>query len=246
MREELEPEKGQSMEGGVSEPDSGLAEWKRRALANFSRWLDELEEIPDEEQSDEADLAPDLFSFYEELSALRNEVRKANRRAAETFSQWGESLERYGESLASVEEAVAANAPEEPGVSREICLGLVELHDRLTRAKSALDRPPPARRFPGSTARWEKEWESVRQGISIVRDHAENLLLKADVRPIRAHRQAFDPGSMVAVAVAVEANGDFPPNTVVEVLVAGYERAGEVLRPAEVKVTPREGAEGIL
>ncbi|MEX2382815.1 MAG: nucleotide exchange factor GrpE [Opitutales bacterium] len=219
-------------------PGEALREWKRNALENFSQWLEELDEMPPEGEATEPEFAPDLFSFYEELAALRNEVRKANRRTADTFSHWGESLEQYGESLRSIQEVVAGKGiQEEPVFSQGHCLALVELHDRLSRLGDALAKPPARGGLFGAAAQWKKAWDTVRQGVSIVRGHAENLLLEAGVRPIRAERQPFDPGSMVAVAV--EADADVPPNTVVEVVADGYERAGEVLRPAEVKVTPR-------
>lgn len=249
MHEEVNDENALPISAHSADTSGGggeeLAEWKRRALGNFSRWLDELDEIPASMEDEKADSGPDLFVFYEELAALRNEVRKGNRRLAETFGQWGGSLADFGQTLAGVEETVrrmertvAVASPSGQQLSRTHCLALVELCDRLNRTVEALECPPPARRIFGSTAQWEKEWGKVRQGISIVRDHAESLLSQAEVRPILAERQVFDPGQMVAVAM--EARPGFPPNTVLEIVSMGYLYKGEVLRPAEVKVTPRE------
>jgi molecular chaperone GrpE (heat shock protein) len=76
-------------------------------------------------------------------------------------------------------------------------------------------------------------------GLTFVRKRLLDILAAADVRPISAIGQPFDPQQHVAIGVVL-ANEDSPAGTVVEELRRGY-RAGErVLRHAEVLVAASE------
>ncbi len=76
-------------------------------------------------------------------------------------------------------------------------------------------------------------------GLTFVRKRLLDILAAADVRPISAVGQPFDPRQHVAIGV-VPANEDFPPGTVVEELRRGYLAGERVLRHAEVLVAASE------
>lgn len=221
---------------------SDLDRWKAALRADFEDWLDSLEAIPetDDSPADEGD-EPDLFSFYEQFAAATTEARKSNRRTAEAFSQWSETLTRFEGSLAPLRESVAqltAAQPKEAGLARAHCLLLVELLDRMHRLARAFATPPAARKswFGGADdTAWRKAWDAQRQALDILVSHLDGLLKKEGVTRIDTTGQAFDP--TVMLAVAAEPDASRPAQTVLEELAAGYRRHGELLRAAQVKVS---------
>src|SRR5438067_1719894 len=85
-----------------------LADWKAALRADFDRWLAALDRIPEEDDDEaDADDPPDLFSFHQQLALANVEARKANRRTAEAFSQWGETLARFESQLGPLRESAA-------------------------------------------------------------------------------------------------------------------------------------------
>lgn len=215
-----------------------LADWKEALRADFEDWLGALEAVPESEETPEE--APDLYSFFEQLAAANTESRKANRRTAEAISQWGETLARFDSSLEPLRESVAqltAAQPKAGELSRPHCLALVELLDRLQRIARAFRSPPPQKRswWPHRPSAWPKAWETQHQAFEIVLSHLEGLLKKEGVTRLEVLGQPFDPSFMTAVAVEPEAN--CPAQTVLEELAPGYRRQGELLRPAQVKVS---------
>jgi molecular chaperone GrpE len=76
-------------------------------------------------------------------------------------------------------------------------------------------------------------------GLTFVRKRLLDVLAAADVRPISATGQPFDPQQHVAIGV-VPANEEHPPGTVAEELRRGYLAGERVLRHAEVLVAAGE------
>lgn len=216
--------------------------YKAALRRDFEAWLAGLEEVP--ERTGEPDTAgpetPALYDFYAQLAALTAEGRKANRRTAEAMSQWGETLARFEGALQPLRETAAqllAAQANSGGLSRAHCLVLVELVDRMHRLAQAFAAPPRSR-FGWGDGAWRRAWEAQRQALGILVSHLEELLRKEGVERIPAAGRPFDPVAMVAVAV--EADPAQPPHTVLEEIAAGYLRAGELLRPAQVKISRRD------
>ena len=65
--------------------------------------------------------------------------------------------------------------------------------------------------------------------------HLEGMLKQQGISRIPTLEQLFDPMLMTAVATAEDSNR--PPQTVLEEIAPGYRRHGELLRPAQVKVS---------
>ena len=219
-----------------------LANWKATLRADFEAWLGELQEVPVPENvlAEAPEEAPDLYSFFEQLAGANAEARKANRRTAEAISQWGETLARFDSSLEPLRETVAQLAAAQPKAgefSRAHCLALVELLDRLQRIARAFRSPPSAKHSWWSRPRsaWPKAWDTQHQAFEIVLSHLEGLLKKEGVTRLEVLGQPLDPSLMTAVAVEPDAH--CPAQTVLEELAPGYRRHGELLRPAQVKVS---------
>jgi GrpE len=213
------------------------AAWKQQLRQQFELWLESMEQMPETQEVAEA---PDLYSLYEELAALRNESRKGNRKSAEIFSRFGEGLDhfqdeikRLGEQMNRIEVARGDQA----ALPRSYFLGLVELVDRMHRLGAAFERPPQRGRFAffGSDAAWRKAWANSQQGFSILVSHLEKLLQQAGIERLNTVGAIFDPVTMLAVAT-IAPNGQ-PLNVVVEEVAPGYRWRSEILRPAEVKIT---------
>lgn len=238
---EREPEPG----APAPPKDVALADWKAALRRDFERWLETVDAIPSDEPgpSGEAE-KPDLYSIYEQLAALGAESRRANRKTAEVFSQWGETLAQFDIELARLREQLAETGAgrDEDRLSREQCLVLVELLDRLRRVQKAFEVPPPSPRswWRADDSHWRKAWETQRQAFDIVVEQLESLLEREGVVRIETVEEPFDPQRMVAAAA--EPDSERPHQTVIEEIAAGYLRDGELLRAAQVKVSLNKGS----
>jgi molecular chaperone GrpE len=220
--------------GEDGEEAAELADWKSRLRDRFEAWLEDIDQIPALEAGENAaPPEPDLYAFHEALAALNAECRRANRRTAETLSQWGGALDQFRQDLGQLRQQAAPPPAEPRGLPRNYCLTLVEIRDRLERLARAFGQPPKKSWWSDNDP-WEKAWGSQRQAFGIVLSHFNELLLKEGVTPFDTQGKAFDPAIMTAVAA--ETNPSQPHQTVLEVLAAGYLRHGELLRPAQVKI----------
>ncbi len=79
----------------------------------------------------------------------------------------------------------------------------------------------------------ELETDNWAQGIKQIEKQFENILFENGLARIDSVGQEFNPQIHEAVE---EIESDKPAGTVVEEILSGYRYAGEVLRPAKVKV----------
>jgi molecular chaperone GrpE len=233
MYDDVEQPGSTSSSGNTPELDA----WKQRLRQQFESWLEGIEHLPEtQEQTD----APDLYSLYEELTALRNETRQGNRKSADVFSRLGESLDRFEDEIRRLREQLSrseAAQGSKAALPRSYFLALVELVDRMHRLGAALERPPRPGRFAflSPDGPWRKAWANWKQGFSILVTHFEQLVEQAGIQRMNTVGETFDPVTMLAVATI--APDGRPPNVVVEEVAPGYRWRDEVLRPAEVKIT---------
>ncbi len=225
-------------------------EWKQQLRARFEQVVAGLESPPEgweelgEREDEEGEEEPSLYRFYEELAALRNEYRKGNRRTAETFSQFGETLGGLDQEIRQLRRHLQTMTEKEPAsddFGRTHGLALVELGDRVRRLEAQLAAPPEVKEgfFSKTPASWLIAWDNVREAAEILANHFKGLLDQLGLQPIKALGQPFDPTLMKAVAREESAEG--APNIVTEELADGYLYEGKPLRLAEVKVSaPRE------
>jgi molecular chaperone GrpE len=86
------------------------------------------------------------------------------------------------------------------------------------------------------------DFESMLQGVELVRRELLAALAKHGVEEIEAQGKPFDP--TVHEAMAQQEDDSVPPNTVVQVFQKGYQLRDRLLRPARVVVSKRSGGEG--
>ena len=223
-------------EFGFEETEEAAYDWKEPLREQFESWLESVDELSEVDEETEA---PDLYSLYEQFVAFRNESRTGNRKSAEVFSRFGESLANFDGELKRLREQgsrIDTAQSDKTALPRPQCLALVEMLDRMLRLRAALARRPAETRLAWfrPNAAWKAAWENVAQGFAIVTVHLEKLLENAGVRPISTLGEPFDPIAMVAVAI-VSSPGR-PENAVMEEVSRGYRWRDEVLRPAEVKI----------
>jgi molecular chaperone GrpE (heat shock protein) len=221
----------------AEEGDVELTDWKNAVRHDFEAWLDSVDEIPLLDEALEPVDTPDLYSFFEQLAAANAESRKGNRRTAEAFSQWGDTLARFDEDLRLLRnqlEHQASSQTRENALSRAHALVLVELLDRLQRLDRAF-QAPPRKSWWGNDKLWRQTWETQRQAFDILLSHFASWLAQEGIVRIVVLDQPFNPAIMTAVATAPDAQR--PHHTVIEEVSAGYRHHGELLRPAQVKVT---------
>ena len=213
-------------------------DWKERALEDFRDWLDDLpgpaegeDEAGGAGESHEVDLR-DLFA---EFAALRQEIRLQNReqaRASRELAKAAESYEtatrltrRREDDLAVFEKRVVTEAENR-------CLrSMLEVHDALVRG---LDAAVALRERRGLLRRPVRGVAGVVEGYELALRRFDRMLARFGVRRLRTVGNPFDSRTMHAMEVRrIEQAGD---GEVVEELLGGFTRDGDVLRLAEVAV----------
>ncbi len=235
--EEAQEEQEEGEDEAECPGSAELRDWKQNLRDDFERWLATVEEIPEAEDQDADTEEPDLYSFYGQLTAMGAESRKGNRRTAEAFSQWGDILARLAGEWDSFREPLkrlAALDSRKDELSRAHCLVLVEMFDRMQRVARAFESPPPTRWWRDDSG-WQKAWETQEHAFDILLGHLEAFLKKEGVVRIETKLRPFEPAVMTAVAADPDLSR--PHHTVIEEIAAGYQRHGELLRPAQVKVS---------
>lgn len=195
------------------------------------------EELMDELPSEDDDEPPSLYSYFEEVVTLRNEVRRGNRKTAETFAKFGEVLEGMREDSGRLRERLGAkaNSGETARAPRKQALELVDVCDRVRRleevSQSCQQQSWLARLRGGD------QWQMQTGALSILRDHLEHLLHEVGVTHIdSAPGRLFDPHQMKAVSRHGPAAGDGESLVVAEEFLPGYRLGDYCLRPAEVRL----------
>lgn len=215
----------------------------RELRERLGRWLEEvLADEPPPEGADaelvseilrggERDEETDLRSLWAAVTQLTQEVKLQ-----------GRSFDRLAQGLAAAERPANGTAAEggEPALPV-----LMDVRDRLERgaqaARECLDRAREGGRLRAlagaGTGDLVQAVEALEQGYEMATERVDRALGTYGVRAIECEGRAFDPDRMSAVAV--ERDGNAPDGTVLQVVRPGYERNGEILRFAEVRVARR-------
>ena len=227
-------------------------DWKERALDDFRRWLDELEEIPPAVAEQEPPSC-DLHDLFAELTALRQEVRLQNREQSRAGRELASAAARYDaidrttrrrdEELAALERRVSRAAED------RCLLSVLDLRDALVRGREAARRLRKEGKKAGRKKTLpRKPFRRLQPAIAGVVDGYELALRRCDrtlsrfgVRGVTAVGGRFDARTMHAVETRRVA--DREDGVVVDEFVSGFVRDGEVLRLAEVAVNRVQGAE---
>ena len=227
-------------------------DWKERALEDFRRWLDELDEIPPA-VADQEPPSCDLHDLFAELAALRQEVRLQNREQSRAGRELANAAARYDaidrttrrrdEELAALERRVSRAAED------RCLLSVLDLRDALVRGREAARRLRKEGKKAGRKKTLpRKPFRRLQPAIAGVVDGYELALRRCDrtlsrfgVRGVTAVGGRFDARTMHAVETRRVA--DREDGVVVDEFVSGFVRDGEVLRLAEVAVNRVQGGE---
>ena len=209
-------------------------EWKRCALEDFGRWLDELEE---DSWNGEGGEPPelDLRTLFAELAALRQEVRLQNREQSKAGRELAQAAARYdgtAELMKRHESDLAAFEKHTVREAENRCLrSVLEVRDALARG---LEAATELRARSGLFRRPPRGIRGVVEGYEIALRRFDRVLSRFGVRRLQTSDRPFDARTMhAAEARRVERVGN---GIVVEELLGGYTRDGDVLRLADVVV----------
>jgi len=223
-------------------PPSPLQQLKRNILADFSAWLDELdaEDLRAATDPPEDDSAPDLFSFFSELAALRRDVQlqgKASQGLRSDVQDVTNELKTgVEEQVRNLANAVIDIKNQVPRARREaqtaIALEFVEIAEGLERCRD-LQTPASLPLFL-TRGRREAVLRELHRPIGLLAAKAGDALRRLGIRSIAAVGDTFSPGTMRA-ADTTSGSGR-ASGTVTEIVRQGYTLNDDVLRVAEVKV----------
>ena len=215
-------------------------DWKERALEDFREWLADLPEPVEGEGEDEEGAAGeshaiDLRDLFAEFAALRQEVRLQNReqsrasrelaKAAESYDTATRLIRRREDDLAAFEKRIVTEAENR-------CLrSVLEVHDALVRGR---DAAMELRERRGLFRRSVRGIAGVVEGYELALRRFDRMLARFGVRRLRTTGRPFDSRTMHAMEVRrIEQAED---GVVIEELLGGFTRDGDVLRLAEVAV----------
>ena len=242
--------------------DDGLEAWKEEVEHDFKQWMDELTEIPKVKPPPDV---PGIYSFYQELCVLRNEIRKSGRRNQDLLTRFGDGLSGFQQTLEEVQDDLCRKGKEKRGGSHEgnkpIFLPLVDILERMERLMERLEAPPEngpseeshaggwkarvirfLEKSPPTTSDNLDNWEEVRNrlkdGFEITISHLDSLLKKEGVTRIETVGIDFDPALMTAVAV--EYTEEHQEYLVLEEISSGFLFNNIVIKLAEVKISRKK------
>lgn len=210
-------------------------DWKKGLESDFKAWLDELDELPEIELLDET---PDIYSFYEELTSITNEMRKGNRKNSESLSHFNSNVNEFIDCINNIKDSLTISESSKVSQStsglKDIILSVVEILERMTRMQHAIAAPQKRGIFGYGNNR-NDTFGNIKKGISILVSHLESLLKKEGVNRIKTIGCEFDPARMIAVEA--EMVNEVPANFVAAEISPGYLLNENVLKFAEVKVS---------
>jgi molecular chaperone GrpE len=239
---------------------------REEILQRFASYLDHAlveEEVPLEGGAD-APEAGDLYAVWAELTAVTQEVKLQSRgfkqlhEAVTALLPLGARIDALEAQLLpairqAADQAGRAAREREAEIERrcqtESIDLLLDVRERLQRSVDALaltreSRTPTwrerlTRKIHTDPAPSLELLETFREGYMLSLERIDDLLDKHEVRRIDCLNTPFDALRMQVVALEVTDRA--PEGTVLEVYRPGYERRGEIHRPAQVKVAKREG-----
>lgn len=218
--------------------------WKATLEKNFFKWMNGLE-IPPKDLKPGQIPPPDIYSFYAELSTLRSEIHRRAKRDHDAANRFREILSQFDQTLRTLAREQLKQIrsdhlqKNEDAYQRAFRLSVVDIYERFKRIEAKLDNPPSRGKIFSASSNRDTNWNSLREGFVILREHFQRLLSHEGIHPIKCEGYPFDPNSMKAVDF--ELIDTVAPNTVLEELVGGYVYQKRVLKYAEVKVAVAKG-----
>jgi molecular chaperone GrpE len=212
---------------------------KEQLLQSFRDYLEETEEL----QNDEAETqAPNLYSLFSELAALKSEVRLESRQVKNSLEQFRAVLAEMQEHRRRLESELKRSKAQilqtRIEAQRGLLLELIELRDRIEAGLRGASRYRP--NFLARVSRRNTRFlNSLSEGQEITLRRLDDLLRRYRVQPIETIGSALDPHSMRVHSVRHDPQ--YENGLVVEEISRGYRLGEDILRAAEVIVNKTEG-----
>jgi molecular chaperone GrpE len=211
---------------------------KERLLEEFRQYLEALETLPGDASAEEP--APDLFSLFSELAALRAEVKAEARLFRGTLDDlrlaqgW---LKDNQATLETTQERFSAELANLRRVAlRPILLELLDLFDRLAAGSDALNQYRPVRGWIRIKSRPEDRRfiDSIRDGQAMTLRRLEETLTRQGVKAIEVTvGKPVDPHRMTVLEL--DRQPDLPSGIVTAELRKGFLWGDTTLRLSEVR-----------
>lgn len=231
-------------------------DWKKKALADFELWINDL---PDKSPAIDGMAVDtcDLFTLLSEFTALRQEIRMQNRQQHKTLNVLDLMRDEYEKTSTSIKDflkngvafseetreilgemkrtEVLAQRGLDDTLRREIekqtALPFLDMRDALVRGKEAAQRVAERKGVFGRT----RKMDGVIEGYEMAIRRLDRAFHAIGVRPLETVGRPFDPSCMRAVGKATVA--DTEKGIVIQERICGFVRGDEVIRVAEVVVT---------
>ncbi len=215
-------------------------ERRRQLVEAVAVWLDDLTEAEHPppglapEVMGSSEPAPDLFSMFNQLTALTRATQLQGRATSRLHAELSAALTQLTETATSPEVIARKLAEARREARLELITELLDVRDRFTRGLTEAQRRLES--LQGIRAHFGQRpvLEALVEGNLLARERFDDLLRRLDVREIPCVGRPFDPTVMQAVEVVQ--SPDVGPGTVLDVFRPGYTSNGRVLRVAEVKV----------
>ncbi|MEO5376526.1 MAG: nucleotide exchange factor GrpE [Magnetococcus sp. DMHC-6] len=213
---------------------------KEVLIDQFRTYLEQWESPDPAGELPPGDERTDLYTFYIELAALKNEVRIESRQLKTALDQFREVFETLNASHDQLQESLTREktARMEAGrqAIRPLLLELLELRDRM---EAALTPPPVVIKTNFFNFNWlcpphPDSGQAIREGIRMNLRRLDQILSGQGVQPIVTVGQPLDPHHMRATNVVNRS--DVASGIVVEEIRKGFTWDGILVRPAEVIV----------
>lgn len=190
----------------------------------------------------------DLFSFYNEITALKNEVKIESRLIKQGLDDFKETAAVIGQVNTRLDSRFLEKDRElknkaERSALRPVLLGLIDLYDRIHASLHTVSVKRPAGflfRLGLCRSNDGKVIRSMREGQKMTLERILALLADCGVHPIEAPGCRFDPQTMRAMGT--DTVSEIEEGMVSQELRTGFTWDDEVLRPAEVRVNRRMDA----
>lgn len=219
--------------------NSGYESWqdtKARMLANFSQWLDELNEPP--QIIEEKPQMPDLFSFYGELAALKQEINlqsRESRQLSETVKSTTETLEKRLEvsagNVAHLADDVKAQLPKaRQEASRAVVAEILPILEGIERSVAGIEKVEvPSLVFGDKKERLRDNFSAPVKNVAA---KCADFMHRLKIEPVAEEGVVFNAEYMRVVGTVTKGVS----GTVSEVVAQGYLFNNELIKTAEVKV----------
>lgn len=211
---------------------------KQQLVAQFAEFLDSSTECASEPGGE-----VDLFTLFTELAALRSEVRLESRQFRTALDDFRKAFDTIAVSTedigAGIRRLEASDNSRDNGEFRTLLAGILDIHDRVADAASAMGGNPGF--FSFLCGAMTRRHRAHVQGIKMLERRILEFLASCDVRRIESVDMKFDPDVMKAVGFEVSESHE--DGTVCRERRAGFMWRGRVLRPAEVIVARKDGTD---